>query len=417
MRLKPDARQVARVGAREHQACVHAVDDPLRQQGRCQQRRDRPAQARRPARQRIGQLRDEQRREQAKQREDRQQPASEVAALQAHEREVQRDPRDEHPAERGLLAPYAERAAERGQRRQPAKPPGERPQVVDEPALLGRAELALRFGRERGLAGEFALEVVVVEDRVGVREQEHRERGEARERHAPERAPPERVALDPRLAQRDGRQIGQQHDPRGVLARARETEACPGEQVIARAAFAQDACGAEQRQRQRRQGRHVVERQMRVEHRQERDRLERGGEQARAARQQPRAGHVQQPQRHDAEHRGRDPRQRVHLAGIGVERMQGALAAAVPDREQDVQQIGERRRVGEVVRVQTAFEHLHRTRHEVVGLVGVVHVGKPLPDAPQAQRQSNPEHDRQPSPRPRARAFNSSHAPRGRGWC
>ena len=281
---------------------------------------------------------------------------------------------------------------------------------------MGRAELALRFGRERGLVGEFALEVVVVEDRVGVREQEGRERGEPRERHAPEHAARERLALDPRLAHRDGRQIGHEHDPRGVLARAREAEACAGEQVIARAAFAQDACGPEQRQRQRRQGRHVVERQVRVEHRQERDGLERGGEQAGAARQQARAGRVQQPQRGDAEHRRRDPRQRVHLAGIGVERVQRALAAAVPEREQEVQQIGERGRVGEVVRVQAAFEHLHRARDEVVGLVGVVHVGKPLPDAPQAQRQSPAEHDRQPGPCPRARAFSSPHAPRSRGF-
>ncbi len=52
------------------------------------------------------------------------------------------------------------------------------------------------------------------------------------------------------------------------------------DQVVADAPFAQHARAAEQRQRERRERRHVVEREMGVEDGQEGDRLDRGSEQA-----------------------------------------------------------------------------------------------------------------------------------------
>ncbi len=128
----------------------------------------------------LHELHREQRREQAQDREDRQQPATEVAALQAHEREIQKRRRHEHPAERPLAPPHAHRPAERRQRGRPAEAPGERPQVVGQPAVARRAELALGFGGERGLMDQFGVEVRVVEERVGVREQERRERPRCR---------------------------------------------------------------------------------------------------------------------------------------------------------------------------------------------------------------------------------------------
>ena len=51
-----------------------------------------------------------------------------------------------------------------------------------------------------------------------------------------------------------------------------------------------------------------------------------------------------------------------------------------------MQQVREGGRVGEIVRVERALlEHFDRVRHEVLGLVGVVRIGKALPHAPQAQ--------------------------------
>ncbi len=61
-------------------------------------------------------------------------------------------------ASRAIDAPDDQRATERSQRRQPAQAPGERPQVVEQAALSGRAELALRFVGERGLVHQFGVE-------------------------------------------------------------------------------------------------------------------------------------------------------------------------------------------------------------------------------------------------------------------
>ncbi len=135
---------------------MHAVDEALGEQREHDQRTQRdgqraytrgcagaPAQesgrgAYEPHREKGG--------EQAQDREDRQQPAPEVAALEPHEGEEQKRGRDEHPAERGARAPDRDRAAERSERGHPAETPGERPEVVDEAALARRSELSLPFG-------------------------------------------------------------------------------------------------------------------------------------------------------------------------------------------------------------------------------------------------------------------------------
>ncbi len=62
----------------------------------------------------------------------------------------------------------------------------------------------------------------------------------------------------------------------------------------------------------------VVERQVAVEDGQERDRLDRGGEQAERPPEQTRAGQVQQPQRDRAEHRDGHARERVELSGCSA---------------------------------------------------------------------------------------------------
>ena len=90
--------------------------------------------------------------QQAEDREDRQQPAPEVAALQAHERQVQQRRGHEQPAKARPTPPHGHSAAERCQRGDPAKAPRQRPQVVDEPAVA-RARRACPGLRPTGSTG------------------------------------------------------------------------------------------------------------------------------------------------------------------------------------------------------------------------------------------------------------------------
>ncbi len=246
------------------------------------------------------------------------------------------------------------------------------------PPLRGAPSLPCASAGERRLVHQFAVEGAVVEQRVGVRDQERRQRGETSERHPAQRAP-----TRPRPVREQAREHGggerQDHDPAGVLARASQPQADAREQVVARASFAQDAGAAEQRERDRCERRHVVEREVRVEDRQERHRLDRRRQQADRAVEQPRARQVKQPQRQRPQHRSGDTREREHALGVVLVGMDGAARAAVGDGQQSVQHVGERRRVGEVAGVErSVLEHFDCVREEVVGLVAVVRVGQPL---------------------------------------
>ena len=148
--------EVARVGAREHERpsgrCRRgpARAAPPRRSSRAARRAHAAHRARRAAaRERSPQQRSPRANNAASRhsdREDRQQPAPEVAALQAHEDEEQQRRRHEHPAEPAVSRATRQRAAERRERRHPAEPPGERPQVVDDarPRAARRACPALR---------------------------------------------------------------------------------------------------------------------------------------------------------------------------------------------------------------------------------------------------------------------------------
>jgi hypothetical protein len=128
---------------------------------------------------------------------------------------------------------------------------------------------------------------------------------------------------------------------------------------------------------------------MRVEDGQERDRLDRRREQADGTVEQPRARYVQQPQRRRAEQRGGHAGEGVDPGGVQRERADRPGCAPIPEREQEVQQVRERGRIREVVRVERPLlEHFDRVRHEMLGLVDVVRVGQPLPHTPQAQPQA-----------------------------
>src|SRR4029077_5455661 len=190
-----------------------------------------------------------------------------------------------------------------------------------------RAELALRFGRERRLVNEFGVKARVVEQREGGREQEGQQRSRGAQRD-PGRGPPAGALLAVCESDREGGGERHERDPGRVLAGTGETEADARQQVVALAAFAQHAGGAEQRERQRRQRGYVVERQVRVEDGQEGDGLDRRREQPDRAAEQARTGRIQQPQGRHAEHGGGDARERVEVARVQRERVVNALRAA-----------------------------------------------------------------------------------------
>ena len=211
------------------------------------------------------------------------------------------------------------RPAGRGRRRPPRSgtqpsPQVKRPQVVEVPRALRQAELAQRVVGGVGLVLQAVAEGREVEHGVGVGDDEGAQRDDPRQ-HEPARR---RVAPGRRRqADRAGRHQRQQHDAAGVLRRARQPEPDAGEQVVAQAPLAQHARGAPQRQGDRRQRRHVVERQVRVEDGEEGDRQQRRGQQARGAAEELGARQVQQPHRQRADRRGGEARDDEDLGRVG----------------------------------------------------------------------------------------------------
>ena len=185
---------------------------------------------------------------------------------------------------------------------------------------------------------------------------------------------------------------GSDDDPAGVLRRRRQPEPEAGDRVVAPAAVAEDAHRAPQRQAHRRERRGIVERELAVGHRQERDRHHGGGEQARAAVEQPRAGEVEQPHGERAEDRRGEPGEHPDLGGVGrVVQVIDGIASAEPQLQQPGEHVGEGRRVAEVLRVQVAAEHRDRVGHEMLGLVDVVDPRQAAAQSPHAQRERDPQ--------------------------
>ena len=179
----------------------------------------------------------------------------------------------------------------------------------------------------------------------------------------------------------------QQHDPARVLRRAGQAQAQPGPDVIPEPPVAQDPRRAPQAEADAGQRGHVVERELGVEDRQERDREDAGRQQADAAVDEPRAGEVQQPDGDRAQHRGDRARDDPDLRRIGGEGVRDAGAAAVPDAEHEVHEVRVGRRVDVVVGVPVVAEQADRAGHEVRVLVGVVGVGQAVAVAPDAQQE------------------------------
>ena len=185
----------------------------------------------------------------------------------------------------------------------------------------------------------------------------------------------------------------EQRDPAGVLGRRGEADAEPGDHVVAPASPPEHPGDPVQRQGDGRQRRHVVERKVAVEDRQEGQTEDRRRQQPDGPVEEPRAGQVGEPYRGRAEHRRDDPRDHEHLGRIGGVGADDGVCAPEPQLEHDVQQVGIRGRVEEVVGVEIVREEGDRPRNEMRRLVNVVAVGQTLPDSPQAQHEG--EHEQQ----------------------
>ncbi len=290
-----------------------------------------------------------------------------------------------------------DRAAEREQRRQPAQAPGEGRQVVAPARACWRGR-ACRRPRPRSRSASPARRgTPVVEQRVRVGGDEAR----AHQRRSPAARLRTRACA---IGEANAAAITVTSTiPAVYLVAIATPEAQPGEHVLARAAGAVDPGDADQRGGQRRQRRRVVEREVAVVDRQERDREQRAGEHADAAVvEQPRAGDRGQRDGERAEEGARAARQRERRRRIGREGAADRRRVRPPaHREERVDDVRERRRVDEVVGVRAVPEHPDRPRDEVAVLVGVVDVRKPGLEADQAQRERGDEerhHRRRPQP-------------------
>ncbi len=183
----------------------------------------------------------------------------------------------------------------------------------------------------------------------------------------------------------DSRGEREDRDTGRVLARAGKAETDPGERIVAHAPVAHDSGAPQQRERERQERGGVVEREVPIEDGQERDRLERRREQADATVEEASAEQVEQPHGRRAEQGNVDARDEKDLVRMHVVFAGQDVARPEPDHEHEVQHIGERGRVDEVVRVEAMCGHLDSLGHEMTGLVDVVDVGQALPDPPQAQ--------------------------------
>ena len=287
----PVAGDVARVLARQDEARVQRVDEALpaeQDDGRGHERR---AQRRRERPEPVGELDRGVGGEDAHEREDRHEPAAEVALLRAHEQEEQEDRRHEHPQQPALVEPQAHRAADGEDQRQPAQAPAEGPQVVGVARVLRQPELAGGVAGGLGLVRHALPEGGEVQQRVGVGDDERDQRADADDDDPAHRPRP---PAGDELRDRGG-DDRQQHDPARVLRRAGQAEPEAGPDVVPDPPVAQDARRAPQAEADAGQRRHVVERELGVEDRQEGDREDAGRQQPDAAVDEPRAGEVQQP--------------------------------------------------------------------------------------------------------------------------
>ena len=183
----------------------------------------------------------------------------------------------------------------------------------------------------------------------------------------------------------------QHEDARRVLGGAGQAQADSRDRVPVQAAVAVDDRHPQQRQAHRGERRHVVEREVRVVHGQERHREQRARDQRRAGAQQQAPRPQQQAHRGGPQHRADDPRQLEHARAVDRQRVADRLPAPPAQVEHRVQQVRVGGRVDEVARVVGVPEHPDGPRHEVGVLVGVVDVRQPVSDPPQPQ----PERERE----------------------
>ena len=329
-------------------------------------------------------------------REQRHQPAPEVALLVAHEHDERDRRRQQDECEREAPAhDEQDAAAHGGDRWGPAQSPRERPDVERRAPGGGGAELLRVRAAGQGLLGRHAgVEGREVQHRVWVGGDEGQNgaaQGEQQTAQRLGRRTPGGVA-DARRHQAD------RGDRPGVLGRRGQPDADPGQHVVAPGAVAQHPSHSVERERDRRERGDVVEREMAVEDRQEGQPEDRRAQQRDRLVEQALAGQVGQPHRHRPQYRGDDAGHQVHLGGVRDVGPAGRVGASEPQLEDEVQEVGVRGRVEKVLGVVVMAEERDCPGDEMRRLVRVVAVGQPLLDPPEAQGQGQRQQQPQRGP-------------------
>ena len=383
------------------------VDDGLAEEEDRRYSGERPSRPRPPPGQAVDQPERPHRGEHGEHRQERHQPATEPARRAAHEQHVDDHRGHEEPEGAAARAGKRDGPRQAGERRHPAEPPGDRPEVVEVAVGERLAELAFA-ARGAGLVDDPAAEALDVQQRVRAGDDEAGDRrrpGQAEEQEGAgleEVDRPAVAALEadaPRVGKRPAvvapAEVGgdadrDDEDRRGVLRRHGGARGGAGEGEVPPASVAVDAGDAIEGERCRRERRRVVEREVRVEDGHEGDGDQRGAQEADAAvAEELRAREVGPPDRQRAQDGADDACDDVDLGGVGGVGPRGCIAAAEPDAEDEVEQVRVARRVDEVERVEGVPEEPDRARDEVRVLVDVVGVGQALLDPPQAQAQAD----------------------------
>ena len=239
-----------------------------------------------------------------------------------------------------------------------------------------------------------------MDERVGVEQDDHHAEHQRRhDRPAQERA--QAVApLDQPQEARYPHHGG--HCPGRVLHVHGHGHGAPRQRPVPEPPALVDEQGGDERHGQRHQGHGVVQRLLRIEDGQEGAGHQRRRHEADAPLVEAGPGPVDEAHAERAEQRHGEARGGEHGGGIDPEGVpeaaraerEAGVEAQLEDAEQDV---GEQRRVLEVLRVERAADHRYRARHEVLLLVGVVDVRQPVlerPDAQHERAQQDPEQRR-----------------------
>ena len=247
-----------------------------------------------------------------------QQPAPEVTLLRAHVHDEHERPGHEEQGAAQVLAEGHDRAAERRGQRDPPEAPRQHPQVIEEARVVVDAELA-ETRRRILLLAHVAPELAPRQQRMRIRDHECGD-GQPQPRS---RLRACAAARKSRSARRKAAATtsGSTTIPAVYFVAAASPRPAPATAQSMRRPRDQHAGAAPRRHGQRQERGHVVQREMRVEDRQERDRYHERREHPHPAVVEARGRQVHEADRGRPQHGRGDPRDHEHGGRVPRERL------------------------------------------------------------------------------------------------